>query len=290
MGLFGGIGKALFGSGESKTKTTTKQYPNWNPEQQELFKSLVPMIQSGAQTPAAAAPQMYVPQTAQDKQYFDWAKSQAVKNMATGVVPYQVGPEYAEQYWQTGLKPIYDYEWQNTILPGLQEQYAGSTFNATGRDEAVRKALQEFGLGMGKEHAALIYGEEQAKRQAIDNAYSRIATGQEISGKAAEYSRTIETERVMDQVARYLMGEQVDGSYNPAYNPMVAMAFNLLGLQPYSYGQNTKSESSGPGIVTGFLGGVGQGLGTMLGGKLFSSAAPKATYSDLLNAYGNVGR
>lgn len=269
MGLFSGISKALFGSGESKSKTTTKQMRNWNPEQEALFKSLVPMIQTGMQTPAAAAPQMYVPQTAQDQQYFNWSKSQAVKNMATGKVPYQVGPEYAEQYWQTGLKPLYEYEWENTILPGLQEQYAGSTFNATGRDEAVRKALQEYGLGMGKEHAELIYGEEKAKRQAIENAYGRIATGQEIAGKAAEYSRTIETEKVMDQVARYLMGEQVGGSYNAAYNPMVAMAFNLLGLQPYSYGQSTKSSSEGPGIVTGFLGGAGQGIGTALGSKLF---------------------
>lgn len=262
MGLFG----SLFGGGGSKTKV--QRVDTWNPEQKQLFRSLTPLIQQGTSGPAATAPQMYVPRTAEDQQFLNYANSQAVKNMATGKVPYQVGPQWAENYFEQAVRPISDYEWENTILPAIQEQYAGSTFASTGRDESVRKSAVERGLELSRQKAELMYNEELAKRQAIENAYGRISEGQKISGAAAEYSRAIETERIMDQVQRFLMGEEVNGQYNAAYNPMVAMAFNLLGLQPYSYG--TTSQTEGQGLFTGLLGGLGKGVGQGFGNWLFS--------------------
>lgn len=268
MGLFGGIGNALFGSGESKSKTSVKRVDMWNPEQQALFKSLFDTISNQGMGAAPRAPQMWTPRTAEEQNYFNLSRSKAVQNMAKGVVPYQVGPEYAEQYWEKGMEPIYQREWEKTILPAIQEQYAGSTFNSTGRDYAVTDAALDFGLEKSRAKQELIYGEELAKRQALESAYGRIATGQQLSEGAAKYSREIESERLMDQLQRYLMGENVDGSYNPAYNPMVTMAFNLLGLQPYAYSGIQNSQQSGPGLFTGFLGGAGEGIGKYAGGAI----------------------
>ena len=249
MGLFSNF------FGEAKSKSKIVQTPNWNAEQQAIFGDLAGQISSTGVGPAPTAPQMYADQTEQDKTYFDYAKSEAVKNMATGVVPYEVGSDFGAKYFESALRPTYEYDWKNTTLPGIQEQYAGSTFNSTGRDDAVSKATSEFGLRMGKEKADLMYKDELAKREAIDKAYARVAQGQTLAGQAATYSRAIETEKVMDSVQRYLMGEEVDGEYNPAYNPMVTLAFNLLGLQPFSTNVQTKTtgEGLGYGMVKGFV-------------------------------------
>lgn len=286
MGLFSGLKKAVgsvggavgsvfggvtdsFSAPQEKSTTQVQKVNWWNPEQEALFKSLYPTISTGVAGPAPSSPNMYVPRTAEEEAYFNLARSKAVENMATGTVPYEVGPEYAEQYFEQGLRPVYEHEWENTVLPGIQEQYAGSTFASTGRDEAVRKATQEFGLGMAKEKAGLIYGEEQAKRAAIDAAYGRVSAGQGLTKEAAAYSRQIESEKVMNDIQKFLMGEEVNGEYNPAFNPMVALAFNLLGLQEYGYTGVTKSESTGGGLGYGATTGASSGIGTAFGSWLF---------------------
>lgn len=265
MGLFGGL-KDFFGGGKTKSKTDVQRVDWWNPEQQQMFKSLFDQFNKQGFGPSSRAPQMWLPRTQEEENYFNMSRSQAVQNMAQGIVPYEVGPEYARQYWKRGMEPIYDRAWKKDINPAIQEQYAGSTFNSTGRDTAVTEAATDFGLEKARSKQELIYGEELAKRQAIENAYGRIATGQQLSGEAAKYSREIGQEQLMDQLQRYLMGEEVDGQSNMAYNPMVTMAFNLLGLQPWGYSGVNRSEGQGPGLGYGLFSGMAGGLGKLFGG------------------------
>ena len=249
MGLFSNF----FGGAKSKSKVT--QTSNWNPEQTQTFNDLYAQIQKQGMGPAQQSPDAFVPQTAQDKQYLDYANSQAVRNMATGVVPYEVGPEYANQYFEQAIRPIAMREWNEFTRPGIDEAYAGSTFNSTGRLDAITKATEKFGEGLTAQKAGLIYNEEMAKRKAIESAQGRIPEGQRVAGAAATYARAIETEKVMNSVQKYLMGEEVNGQYNAAYNPMVTLAFNLLGLKPFTNNVQTKSEGAGIGnqFVQGFV-------------------------------------
>ena len=263
----GGLFSNFFGGASSKSKVV--QTPNWNPQQQQTFGDLYGQIQKQGMGPAPTSPDAFVPRTAEDQQYLDYANSQAVRNMATGVVPYEVGPEYANQYFEQAIRPIAMREWNETTRPGIEEAYAGSTFNSTGRLDAITKATEKFGEGLTAQKAGLIYNEEMAKRKAIESAQGRISEGQRLSGSAATYARAIETERVMNSVQKYLMGEEVNGNYNAAYNPMVTLAFNLLGLKPFTSNVETKSEGAGFGYSA--LGSVVGGFTSPLGGSMFNS-------------------
>lgn len=269
MGLFDSIGNAVggfFGGGEEKSEP--QKVGVYTPEQKKLMQELISNVTSGGFGPAASAPQMYTPTTQNEQAYLDWARSEAVKNMASGQVPYDVSPEASKALWESTQLPLYNYQWQNTVLPGLQEQYAGSTFASTGRDEAVRKALQEWGLNVASTEGKFLQSEEEARRKAIENAQGRVLQTGEAIGKAGEYSRAVESERVMDQVTRFLMGESVGGQYNMAYNPQVQLALSLLGLSPYVVGQ--QAQGTGAGLGYGILTGASQGLGKLFGNMRFA--------------------
>lgn len=276
MGLFKSITKGISSFfGAPKAKSKVQQLPTWSPEQQEVFKTLAPLVKQGLSGPAPTAPQMYAPTTPEEEQYFNWAKSEAVRRMATGELPYEVGPEWAERYFEEGLRPVYEREWERNILPAIKEAYAGPGYYSTARGDEISQAALDFGLQLAKQKQELLYGEEKARRQAIEQAMGRIPAGQQVAATAAQYSRAIETEKIMDALQRYLMGESVEGQYNPAYNPMLQVAFALLGLQPYTYGVTTQQSGGGLGygLLSGLAGGVGQGFGGVfgkyLGTKLF---------------------
>jgi len=52
------------------------------------------------------------------------------------------------------------------------------------------------------------------------------------------------------------------GVYN-AYNQL---ALAILGLTPYAMGEHTETE--GPGLLTGLIGGVGRGAGSVIGANM----------------------
>lgn len=275
----------LFDNFLGGSKTKVKQYSNWNTEQQNAFNALAPQITAGLGKTAPTSPDTFVPTTSAEQTYLDWAKSEAVKNMATGVVPYEVGPEYADKYFEQSIRPIMERDWRDTVLPGIQEQYAGSTFNSTGRDAAVTKATERYGEDLSAKKAELIYNEELAKRKAIESAQGRIAPGIQIAQGAGQYSRAIESEKVMSKLQKFLMGEEVDGQSNQAYNPMVTLAFNLLGLQPFSYG----SQTTGAGLGYQFLSNWAQTSGNFLGGLSLGGSGNAGTSGASGSGIGNNG-
>jgi hypothetical protein len=107
-----------------------------------------------------------------------------------------------------------------------------------------------------------MYGEEKAARAAKESAMGRVLgatkTLGEQYGTAGELERGISQEKMMSNLQRFLMGEEVEGAYNPAYNPNVALAMQLLGISPYEIG--TETESTGPGAGAGLLSGVGSAI------------------------------
>jgi hypothetical protein len=47
---------------------------------------------------------------------------------------------------------------------------------------------------------------------------------------------------------RWLSGETVDGVTPEQYNPYIQLAFQLLGLSPYQYGNTSSGSSIGGGV------------------------------------------
>lgn len=262
----------LFGGGKSESKTV--QIPTLTPEQQALMTSLVGKISTGLAGPQPKAPAMSVPQTGQEGTYFNWinnlSNQKALQNLLSGQPGYEIGPEWANQYFEQSVRPTYMKEYQETALPALRTAYSGPGYWGSARAGAEAKAGSDLAYNLAKSRSELMYGEEQAKRQAIDTAYGRVPGAQQLYGgqlkEAGEYSRTIEQEKVAEDLQRFLMGEEVGGSYNPAYNPNVALAMAVLGIKPYAIG--TESTTQGAGLGYGFLQSLAKGAGLAAGTKL----------------------
>lgn len=244
--------KWVFGGSESETKLRKESI--YTPEQEQALKQFTETFANFG--PAPKAPGMSVDRTPEEQSFFDWAgglvKSRAMQTMRSGEVPYEVGPEFAEQFFEESVKPAYMKEFEDVTIPGIRSAYAGPGYYGSARMGAEGKASSDLGMQLASKRAELLYGEEIAKRGAIESAYGRVlgaeeATG-EATGRAGELSRTIAQERVMEQLNRFLMGEEVEGEYQPAYNPNVNLVLSLLGISPYTFGTETKTEST-PGIL-----------------------------------------
>jgi hypothetical protein len=74
-----------------------------------------------------------------------------------------------------------------------------------------------------------------------------------IMGSAGQYARMIDQEQVQGDLQRWLMGEEMGGVDPTQYSPYLTLAFEALGLSPYSYGTYGKSSSSSwsAGILSG---------------------------------------
>ena len=247
---------------ESKPQRTSVQ----TPEQEKLLKTLIGQV-SDRLGPAARSPQMFAPQNETEEQLFGWARSQAVKDMLQGKVPYEVGPEFAEQYYEKAIRPNMLAEWQDIVKPQIRESFAGPGYWHTDRMRQESESAEQLARDLSAKRAELMYSEELAGREAKEKAMDRILPTSEKVSQAGQYERDIEHEKVMDAVTRFLTGEEVDGQYQPANNPMMALALSLLGIQPFAVG--TKSTARGAGFGYGFLEGAAEGVGSGIIDKIF---------------------
>lgn len=262
-----GLLTSLFGGSESKTEST--QVPVLSPQQQALLKSLTKQVQTGLSGPQPTAPPMSVPQTAQEDTYFNWVNSlsnqTALKNLLSGTPSTEVNPEATEQYFEQAVRPEMMREFEQVTLPTLRTAYSGPGYWGSARAGAETKAGSDLAYNLAKSKADLLYKDEQARRDLAESAYEKVLpTSQymtETYGGAGEYSRGIEQEKVAENLQRFLMGEEVDGQYSLAYNPNVALALSLLGIQPYGIGTTTTSKESG-GIIPG-LASLASGAGSI---------------------------
>lgn len=252
-----GLVDSLFGMAGSKSKPI--QLPTFSKAQQGLFDQLAGTVKKQLKTgPTTTAPPMSVPATPEEQSYLTWAKSDALQKMMSGELPYNVGPEYAEQYFEQAIRPIYQREYEENLLPQIQENYAGPRFHGSARTEALSDAARNYAMDLASKKAELIYGEELARRNALESAMGRVLPAGEAMGSAGAYSRMVEEQKVMEDLQRYFMGEDVGTGANPLYNPAMAWAFNLLGLQPFTYGEQT--DAQGEGLFPGMLKGASQGF------------------------------
>lgn len=264
MGFF----SKLFGGSESTSVSKPIQTENLTAEQMELIKKLAGQVSLG---PQAVAPAMSVETTPEEQQYFDWTKTlaqtKAVQDLLSGQPGYESGPEYAEQFYQENIKPTAMREFQEITLPGIRNAYTGPGYYGSARQGAEVNAYQDLAQNLAAQRAELMYKEELARRQSIEDAYDRVTpaaqtVGQAV-GSAGEYSRMIEQEKVAEQLQRFLMGEEVNGQYSMAYNPNVTLALNLLGISPYTIGTETTTTKEESGGIIPALSGLAKGIAAL---------------------------
>lgn len=253
---------SILGSGGSST-SNAKKHNMATLEQRDLLKQLIDQYAKASAGPSPSAPKMFTEATDTEKSLTTWARSQAVQDMLSGKVPYDVGPEYAQKYYEEAIKPGMIAEWEDIVKPQIRESYAGPGYWSTARMRQESESGEQLARDLSAKRSELMYSEELAKRQAVENAMNRIPGAQQAVSNVATMERDIEHEKVMDSVTRFLMGEEVDGEYQPANNPNVAIALQLLGITQYAIAGS--SQSQGPNAAYGVASGLSQGLGTYFG-------------------------
>lgn len=273
----------LFGGGESKTETSVQSFSPYTEAQQEIINKLAKGY-SNVGEPAPSYPgQLSVPTTGQEQQYFDFVNglsgNKAVQQALKGEVPYETGTDYASTYFEENVRPEMKREWDEIVFPQLRESYAGTGYWGTPRAKAEVKSATDLAQRLSEAKAELMYKEEQADRAAKDTALSRATefnpvVGQ-MYGQAGELARNIEQEKLVGDLQRWLMGEEVDGKHIQEYTPEFAGALAILGIQPYQPVTSTTSTTTGPGLgyqmLSSFAGATGKALGTKVGSYDFGS-------------------
>jgi len=250
-----------FGGSGSKSKSKPVQLPAWAPEQWGVMSPLAAAIRRGIEQPVPTYPgQMYIPRTPEESAYFQQVPSIAEQiaqaRVRLGQPAYEVTPETTEQYYQQAIRAPMMKEWREIAEPAIREAYAGPGYWGSARAEAQAKGAETLATELGSKRAELYYQDELARRQALESAAGReatyalpYATGQaEMLGTAGQYARMIDQEQALAGLQRWLMGETVEGVAPTQYNPFMQLAFQLLGLSPYEYGQKTESKSFGGSV------------------------------------------
>ncbi len=248
-GAVGAVGSLFGGGGGSTTNTTLKRVDLLTPEQQAALKELMGVFGSGY-GPANASPNAFLPATEQEQQYYGFinslSKNDALNAMISGKPAYDVNADWANNYYEQSVKPTMMKEFNDVTLPGIEAAFSGPTYWGTGRQNALVKASTDMGTSLASEKAKLLYDTELARRTALSEAANRVPGAISLKtaalGDAGNLSRTIGQEEIAAKLGKFLMGEEVDGSYNPAYNPAVSIAMNLLGIQSYGYGTETNTK------------------------------------------------
>lgn len=258
-------------------ETKTVKHERWDPGQLQVWQNLLNLVQSRTGQPAPTSPNMYVPTTGQEQRYFGMVDQLAQSRAASGQPLYDVGPEWARNYYEKAIKPAYMEEWKDVTLPAIERAYAGPGFYSSARQEATTEAGEDLGRVLAGKRAELEYGEELARREAIDRAFQQQQQVIGTQQQAGQYERGIKQEEVMSDLQKFLMGERVQTgtdrqgrpqySENPLNNPAIAMALQLLGLDRYVWGQESTGASLPYYAYPAWNQGFGQGLGSAIGSK-----------------------
>jgi hypothetical protein len=261
---------------------TTKNI--YKPEKRALTKHLAGEALDLMKSPAPAYPgQMYVDTTGKEQDYFNWvdslAQNQAWQQVLGGEVPYQTGPEFADRYFEEGIRPLWEAEHARHTLPGIKESFAGPGYWGSPRAMAEHTSTADLATRLAAEKANLRYQETLAGRTAKEGAMNRMLPGTElqqgISYQAGELERNIQESKVLADLQRWLMGEEVGGVSNLAYHPGWNLALSLLGFPDKQIAGSSYAPPSAPGIdyATPF-GKLGEAFGGYLAKKDWGGGEP----------------
>lgn len=233
-------------------------------------------LQSEMAGPPAAYPgQMHVPITPQEQKYLDFVNSlgeqKAIQELTSGEIPYETGPEFADRYFEESIRPGYISEFEDVTLPQLRESYAGPGYWGSARARAETKAGADLAEELARARGELRYketlGARDAKEAALNRASSFYPELIRTYGDAGALTRSVEESKVLSNLQRWLMGEEVGGKSVYAYHPGWQLALSLLGISDRdpivdpNYG--VEEPEWYEGLLTGAAGSAGKALGSL---------------------------
>lgn len=257
------------------TTSDIQQLPVWNEEQQALFKQLAGL----ASTPQPVySGDLYSPENPYERQYFDYVSQvpgnlDAIRQalMESFKPAYDINPQASKDYWEKTLLPEYQDTWENTTLPQFNESFSGPQWWSSNRANQLTDLVGNYGKFLSGEEAELLYKDELARREALENAMNRtvqgastagnlVTQGSNILSQAGQAQRTIDQEKIAGQLQKWLMGGQdPSGQTNAISNPNVSLAMSLLGFSPFAY--QTTSTSTGGGLGYNIVAGAAPAIG-----------------------------
>lgn len=244
----------MAGVGYSQQQSDPTKVDTWNPQQQELFGQLSQLLSGGASGGVQSYPgQMHVGLQPQGQAYLDSVnqgqgmRQNALTQILSGTVPYEMGNETAQQFYEQGIRDPALREHREVTVPGIKSAFSGPGYYSRARMQEQARSGENLATNLAQQKAGLMYGEEKEKRTAQEAALNRqamyggaAAAGEaNIMGTAGGYARQIEQEKMLGQMQRWLSGETVDGVSNSAYNPYLQLMFQALGLQSSAIGQSS---------------------------------------------------
>lgn len=260
-----------FGTTSQKQQATSSpvQLDLYSTEQEQLFKQLAGIVSGGLSGNIAAYPKsMYVTRQPEESQYFELAnlvsgqsgaRLEALRNVLSGNAAYDINPEITRQYFANSIEPLMAKQFYGKTLPGISESYAGPGYWSSARALAEANAKSDYAMNLGATEANLVYADELARRASLESAANRQASSALPSvealmsdvGTAGQYARSIKEEQTLADYQRWLSGETVEGVTPVQNNPFLQLAFQFLGLQPFTYGTQSQSTGSASGFKFG---------------------------------------
>jgi len=250
-----------FGSQKSSSNSTPVQLSMYSAEQQDIFDRLAAIMKQGINEVPSYPGNMYVEEQPEETQFFNFANNvanqsniytDALKNILTSNIYPQISPEVSQQYFANailpGMRESYDKAMANTT-----ESFAGPGYWSTARADAQRRTASNEALTESTALANLMYQNQLMNWQSnmaganaiAGTALLTEAIGANIVGTAGQYARSSEEEKTLSDYQRWVSGETVEGVSPIQNNPFVQLAYQFLGLQPYTWGTKSSSNSSG---------------------------------------------
>lgn len=163
--------------------------------------------------PATTAAQQLLPGVTSVREALETAM-QAAQRWAGGQLPYEVGPEWAERYFEEAIRPVYEREFREKVLPQIRAAYAGPGYWGSARAQAEREAAEKLAETLMAERAKLMYGEELARREAIEKGIQAGLT-------AAQLAPLAEALRIpVAAAAAYPAAEAIEAAFRAAALPL----------------------------------------------------------------------
>lgn len=244
----------------------------WNAEQEKLATPLWGVAAEGLTKPVPSYPgQMYTPELPQETSFINLAGNQAnafggyqeaINRVLSGQAVPNFSPADTEAYFKNAILPGMRQSYTDIAIPKTSEAYAGPGYWGSARAGALERLASDETTAEQTTLANLMYQNQLMNWQAgmaaanqmtaLSPVMANMALG--ATGTAGEYARMIDERQKMADYQRWLSGETVDGVSPTQYNPFVQLAFQYLGLSPFTYGQtSTSSGTQGGGFRMGIL-------------------------------------
>ena len=197
-----------------------------------------------------------------------------------------ITPEQEASYFGRAVRDPRMKEFQQTELPGIQEQFAGPGYWGSARANEVGEAYGDVGDWLGQQRAGLAWDtlgrNQQIQTDTANRALNAIgpslAVGQAPTQQALSKLGGLGQTMTMADTERVQQQSEIEASMNKFFeenqitDPQVMQAFAMLIGTSINSTQSSMTQS-GPGLgysaASSFAGGFGQGFGGAYGESRF---------------------